>query len=131
MQCQGYGEMVGFPTYSYTRMSEENQQNLADPNNLATSERLPKETYDYYHRLFRLTRTELPVEKIKEIGTSAEYRENLELIDAFLSEWKFSKFSAGPASIAPTSDMSAAEEDIANASMTPSARTNQSVPASS
>ena len=131
MQCQGYGEMVGFPTYSYTRMSEENQQNLADPNNLATSERLPKETYDYYHRLFRLTRTELPVEKIKEIGTSVEYRENPELIDACLSEWKFAKFSAGPASIAPTSDMSAAEDDIANASMTPSARTNQSVPASS
>ncbi len=69
LKCQGYGEMIGFPTYSYTRMSEENQNARNDPNNIVTSEQITHgQLYDYYHKLYRLTRTDLPIEKIRELG---------------------------------------------------------------
>ena len=118
LKCQGYGEMIGFPTYSYTRMSEANQDAKNDPNNIATSERLPRELYDYYHKLFRLSRTDLPVEKIREIGEKIEYRQNHELIDPYLVQDKFTKFTA---SIMPTASITPSAERVAAASLTPSA----------
>lgn len=121
LKCQGYGEMIGFPTYSYTRMSEANQKAMQDPNNLATSERLPRSTYDYYHRLYRLTRMDLPVDFIREVGNDPKYRDNPELIDAYLVKERFAKFTA---SIAPTSNLTSTDERVAIASRTPSAITN-------
>lgn len=120
IRCQAYGEMIGFPTYSFTRMSEENAKAAADPNAIAVSQGLPRATYDYYHRLFRLTRTEMPTEQMREIGEDPQYRENPELIDKYLESRRFYRFTA-PASIAPQKDISTEAARTANASMTPSA----------
>ena len=120
IRCQAYGEMVGFPTYSYTRMSEDNAAAAADPNRIAISEGLPRETYDYYHRLFRLTRSEIPVEEVRAMGVDPKYRENPELLDPLLDTRHFYRFTA-PASVAPQSDISPEAARTANASGTPSA----------
>ena len=96
LKCLAFGEMISFPTYSYSVMSEENQAAIKDPNTLAiatSSEQPSREVYDYYHRLYRLTRTQLPVELIKEIGESIEYRQNPALIDPYLNPEKIPRFT--------------------------------------
>lgn len=120
IRCQAYGEMIGFPTYAFTRKSEENAKAAADPNSIAVSQGLPRSTYDYYHRLFRLTRSEMPTEQMREIGENPKYRENPELIDEFLDTFRFDRFTA-PASIAAQSDISTEAARTSTASMTPSA----------
>lgn len=121
LKCQGYGEMIGFPTYSYTRMSEDNQRSNLDSNNIATSERLPRKIYDYYHRLYRLTRTDMPVEMIREIGLNPEYRTSPELMDPYLDKERYLKFTVP--SITPNANIALSAEKVAAASMTPSATT--------
>ncbi len=118
LKCQGYGEMIGFPSYKYTRMSEENQASKDDPNRITISEALPRSLYDYYHKLYRLTRTDLPVEKIRELGEKLEYRQNPDLLDPYLVQEKYIKFTAG---ITPNANITPVAEKVAAASMTPSA----------
>jgi radical SAM superfamily enzyme YgiQ (UPF0313 family) len=94
LKCLAFGEMISFPTYSYSVMSDENQASLNDPGNLAsTSEQPSREVYDYYHRLYRLTRTNMPVEQIREIGVNPEYREDPTLIDPYLVVEKIPRFT--------------------------------------
>ena len=96
LKCLAFGEMISFPTYSYSVMSEQNQLAKSDPNKIAVSaadQQPSREVYDYYHRLYRLTRSELPVETIKEIGRDLRYREDPSLIDSYLSAKKISKFT--------------------------------------
>ncbi|MFT4517810.1 MAG: radical SAM superfamily enzyme YgiQ (UPF0313 family) [Halioglobus sp.] len=94
LKCLAFGEMIGFPTYSYTNMSAENQEAINDPNNLATTDLQPsREVYDYYHRLYRLTRTQMPVEQIRAIGTDMRYRNDPTLIDQYLKVEKIPRFT--------------------------------------
>jgi radical SAM superfamily enzyme YgiQ (UPF0313 family) len=94
LKCVAFGEMISFPTYSYSVMSENNQAAINDPNHLASSSGQPsREVYDYYHRLYRLTRTSMPVDQIKEIGNNIKYRHDPTLIDPFLNPEKIPRFT--------------------------------------
>jgi radical SAM superfamily enzyme YgiQ (UPF0313 family) len=94
LQCVVFGEMITFPTYSYTVMSEQNQAAKKDANNIASTDEQPsREVYDYYHKLYRLTRTNLPVEQIREIGNDIRYRNDPSLIDPFLNPEKIPRFT--------------------------------------
>jgi anaerobic magnesium-protoporphyrin IX monomethyl ester cyclase len=74
MKSVGFGNMTMFPTYGYTRqVAEENA-------GLSVSDR----DYQYYHKLYLLTRTSLPRPVIKAIGTLPVFRWYPSLIDPFL-----------------------------------------------
>ena len=58
----------------------------------------------------------MPVEQIKEIGTNPKYRENPELIDEFLEEKNYHRFTVP--SIMPNADTEDAAIQTARASAT-------------
>jgi anaerobic magnesium-protoporphyrin IX monomethyl ester cyclase len=94
LKCLAFGQMISFPTYSYSVMSEQNQAALRDSNTIAIDDAQPSmEVYDYYHRLYRLTRTDLPKEIVKEIGADPKYRHNPALIDSYLNPEKIPRFT--------------------------------------
>jgi radical SAM superfamily enzyme YgiQ (UPF0313 family) len=76
MKTVGFYPMVKFPTYGFTNKVVEQDQRAA----------LGQHDYDYWHRMYLLTRTELPHERIREIAASAEVRANPSLIDPLLPE---------------------------------------------
>jgi hypothetical protein len=70
----GFGAMVSFPEFGYTKR-------VADRGaTLAVSDR----DYTYYHKLYFLTRTRLPRQLVKAIGRSRLFRRFPRLIDAML-----------------------------------------------
>jgi anaerobic magnesium-protoporphyrin IX monomethyl ester cyclase len=70
----GFGAMVSFPEFGYTKR-------VADRGAvLAVSDR----DYTYYHKLYFLTRTRLPRQVVKAIGRSRLFRRFPRLIDALL-----------------------------------------------
>lgn len=96
LKCVAFGEMISFPTYSFSVMSEQNQLAKKDPNRIVAAvadEQPSREVYDYYHRLYRLTRTKLPVDAIREIGQDIRYRNDPKLIDPFLNPEKIPRFT--------------------------------------
>jgi len=94
LKCVAFGEMITFPTYSYTVMSEQNQAAKKNANNIASTDEQPsREVYDYYHKLYRRTRTDMPVERIREIGNDIRYRNDPSLIDPFLNPEKIPRFT--------------------------------------
>ena len=96
LKCVAFGEMISFPTYSFSVMSEQNQIAKKDPNRIAVAvadQQPSQEVYDYYHRLYRLTRTKLPVDTIREIGRDIRYRRDPKLIDPFLNPEKIPRFT--------------------------------------
>ncbi|CAA0101341.1 2-hydroxyethylphosphonate methyltransferase [Halioglobus japonicus] len=96
LKCLAFGEMISFPTYSYSVMSEKNQLAKQDPNQISVAvadEQPSRAVYDYYHRLYRLTRSDVPVETVRQIGEDRRYREDPTLIDSFLSRKKIRQFT--------------------------------------
>lgn len=74
MKSVGFGNMTMFPTYGYTRQVAE--ENAA----LSVSDR----DYQYYHKLYLLTRTSLPRPLVKAIGALPIFRWYPSLIDPLL-----------------------------------------------
>lgn len=94
LKCVAFGEMITFPTYSYTVMSDQNKAAKKDPNNLASTHEQPsREVYDYYHKLYRLTRTSMPPEQVREIGNDIRFRNDPSLIDTYLNPEKIPRFT--------------------------------------
>ena len=94
MKCLAFGQMIPFPTYSYSAMSEENQARLADPNNIATTHTMPsRKVYDYYHRMYRLTRGPMSKEEILAIKAEPKFRDNPEMLDEYLVVEKIPRFT--------------------------------------
>ena len=73
-----YGQMAYFPNYPI-------QDKFQDAELLARSEHLDDKTYAYYFKLFDLTRTDMPVEKIREIAADPKYRANHKLLNPFIN----------------------------------------------
>lgn len=73
-QCVGFGAMVSFPKFGYTQAVEERQATLL----------LSDADYDYYHKLYYLTRTKLPRWLVRAIGNSRVVRRRPSLIDRLL-----------------------------------------------
>jgi radical SAM superfamily enzyme YgiQ (UPF0313 family) len=76
MKTVGFYPMVKFPTYGFTDNVERQKRTLA----------LGPDDYEYWHRMYLLTRTDLPAEKIREIAASPEVRRNPSLVDPLLPE---------------------------------------------
>jgi hypothetical protein len=49
--------------------------------------------YDYYHKLYLLTRTNMPREQVKAIGSDPQYRANPELLDSMINNDTFMSFT--------------------------------------
>jgi radical SAM superfamily enzyme YgiQ (UPF0313 family) len=73
-QCVGFGAMVSFPKFGYTRNVEERKATLL----------LSDKDYDYYHKLYYLTRTRLPRWLVRAIGSSRLVRRYPSLMDPLL-----------------------------------------------
>lgn len=76
MKTVGFYPMTKFPDYGYTRKVAE--QRRTSP--------LTDADYDYYHRLYLLTRTELPREVMVALGDSPTIRREPALLDPLLPE---------------------------------------------
>ncbi len=76
MKTVGFYPMTKFPDYSYTRKVNEQQRTTP----------LTDADYDYYHRLYLLTRTELPREVVQAFGESETIRREPQLLDPLLPE---------------------------------------------
>lgn len=74
MRSVGFGCMVSFPKYGYTEKVEDEGVKLS------VSER----DYQYYHKLYLLTRTTLPRRVIETVGKSRLFRRFPNLIDPLL-----------------------------------------------
>lgn len=74
MQCVGFGNMTSFPGYGYTARVRQEQATLA------VSDR----DYQYYHKLYFLTRTGLPRWLVRAIGRTPVFRRYPQLLDRFL-----------------------------------------------
>lgn len=74
MKTVGFGHMTMFPTYGYTKKVEGEGHHLS----------LTDKDYSYYHRLYLLTRTNLPRFVVRQIGRSKLFRRFPELMDPLL-----------------------------------------------
>lgn len=83
-----YNKMAYFPNYPI-------QDKFKDANLLAHSGKLSEDTYLYYFKLYDLTRSNMPVEKIRAIANDPQYRANHHLLDPFLSDGNALKANYG------------------------------------
>ena len=74
MKSIGFGAMVSFPEYGYTRKVNDEEAKSA----------LSERDYAYYHKLYLLTRTSLPRFLVRAIGNSRLVRRFPSLIDRLL-----------------------------------------------
>jgi hypothetical protein len=68
--------MTSYPTYSYSEA-------VIAADSAGTLNRPSEKDYDFYHHLYLLTRSTLPVSKIREIKNDPMYRENPSLMTQF------------------------------------------------
>jgi len=66
-------EMTSYPTYRYS-------EDVIAADSQGTLQRPTDEEYEFYHALYLLTRSTLPVSRIREIKNDPAYRANLQLI---------------------------------------------------
>jgi radical SAM superfamily enzyme YgiQ (UPF0313 family) len=76
MKTVGFYPMVKFPTYGYTNKVEEQRVQL----------RLDEADYDYWHKMYLLTRTELPRDEIRALAAKPDVRRNPSLVDHLLPD---------------------------------------------
>jgi anaerobic magnesium-protoporphyrin IX monomethyl ester cyclase len=74
MKSVGFGNMTSFPGYGYTARVKQEQAKL----------QVSDRDYEYYHKLYFLTRTELPRWMIRAIGRMGIFRRYPALLDRFL-----------------------------------------------
>ncbi len=74
MKTVGFYPMVKFPNYGFTRRAEHRAPVLTEAD------------YEYWHRMYLLTRTDLPEERIRALAASPEVRANPRLVDDLLPE---------------------------------------------
>src|SRR5690606_15995274 len=83
-----YNKMAYFPNYPI-------QDKFKDDSLMARSGSLSEEDYLYYFKLYDLTRSAMPVEKIRSIAEDYRYRNNHNLLNEFLSDGKALKENYG------------------------------------
>src|SRR5262249_22825918 len=76
MKTVGFYPMVKFPTYGYTTKVEEQSVGL----------RLTEADYNYWHKMYLLTRTDLPRDEIRALAARPEVRDNPALVDHLLPD---------------------------------------------
>jgi radical SAM superfamily enzyme YgiQ (UPF0313 family) len=76
MKTVGFYPMVKFPTYGYTNGVAARQ----------TTNPLSDDDYNYWHKMYLLTRTDLPREKIRALAESPDVRRDPSLVDHLLPD---------------------------------------------
>ena len=79
MDASFWGEMAYFPNYPI-------MDKFKDENLLASSGKLDFSVYEYYFKLFELTRTPMPVEQIRSIADDPRYRADHNLLNPFMRD---------------------------------------------
>ena len=79
-------EMTTYPTYQYS-------EDVIAAEAAGTLNRPSDKDYDFYHKLYLLTRSTLPVSKIREIKADPKYRANPELITEFYDHMSIVNFT--------------------------------------
>ena len=84
----GFGEMTNFPDYGFTKDVD------AHPELIARHDReITQDMYDYYHKLYFLTRGPMPKEEILAISRDPRYRQDHHLLDPLLANEKYMSFT--------------------------------------
>jgi radical SAM superfamily enzyme YgiQ (UPF0313 family) len=76
MKTVGFYPMIKFPHYGYTKSVEQHQQRCA----------LTEDDYRYWHKMYLLTRTDLPRDRVRQLAASPEVRKNPDLVDDLLPD---------------------------------------------
>jgi radical SAM superfamily enzyme YgiQ (UPF0313 family) len=76
MKTVGFYPMTKFPTYGYTGKVAAQERRRA----------LDDHDYEFWHRMYLLTRTDLPHDRIRAIAASPEVRRNPSLVDYLLPD---------------------------------------------
>jgi hypothetical protein len=84
----GFGEMTNFPTYDFTSDVE---KNAALINN--NQRQVTEELYDYYNKLYLITRTPMPREEVRAIGNDPQYRAHPERLNQFINNETYFNFT--------------------------------------
>ncbi len=79
MDASFWGEMAYFPNYPI-------MDKFKDEQLLASSGKLDFSVYEYYFKMFELTRTAMPVEQIKAIAADPRYRADHNLLNEFMRD---------------------------------------------
>jgi radical SAM superfamily enzyme YgiQ (UPF0313 family) len=76
MKTVGFYPMIKFPHYGYTKSVEQNQQRHT----------LTDDDYRYWHKMYLLTRTDLPRDRVRQLAAAPEVRRNPDLVDDLLPD---------------------------------------------
>jgi hypothetical protein len=87
-KCMGFGEMTNFPTYDFSRQVSGNNALI-----VKHQQELTEEVYDYYHKLYLLTRGNMPKQEIIAVSEDPRYRENPDLLDALIKKEDIMSFT--------------------------------------
>jgi anaerobic magnesium-protoporphyrin IX monomethyl ester cyclase len=87
-KTMGFGEMTNFPTYDFTRQTDEQADLIA-----SQGAALTQEDYDYYHKLYLLTRTDMPRDQVRGIGEDPRYRTDPQLLDQLINNDTYMSFT--------------------------------------
>lgn len=77
MKSFGVMDMISFPTYGYT----EKVQSIVDSGGELPNAGLSDDDYTFFHKLFRLTRTDMDREKLRELANDPAMRKNHALLN--------------------------------------------------
>ncbi|TNF33888.1 MAG: B12-binding domain-containing radical SAM protein [Gammaproteobacteria bacterium] len=84
LRCMGYGTMSLTPTISLRRQTEE--AGLIANNVYGYDTPLPDSLYDYYHKLFHLTRTNIDRDYLREIADDPRHKEDQSFLQQLIIE---------------------------------------------
>lgn len=85
LTCMGFGNMSLLPSFSLTRQAED--AGLVDKGVLNYRFPLPQGLYDYYHKLYLLTRTKIDKDLLKSLADDPRIHEDHELLNPYLTEY--------------------------------------------
>lgn len=84
----GLGEMVNFPDYDFTKEVEARSDLIAQHDKEVT-----QDMYDYYHKLYMLTRGSLPKEELISIADDPKYKADHTLLNPLLNNEDYASFT--------------------------------------
>jgi len=84
----GFGEMTSFPDYGFTKNMEANPTLIAQHDKEIT-----EDMYEYFHKMYLLTRGPMPVDEILKVFDDPRYKNNHKLLDPMLHNEKYVSFT--------------------------------------
>lgn len=97
MKTFGFMEMMSFPTYGYTQTVA----NISASGKQLPNASLSDDDYAYYHKLFALTRTDMPEKELRALADDPKTREKHQILDEYLDGRDFLKDLASWRNLAP------------------------------